>query len=1334
MGATKILNALPGEELIGIEPPLLDQGSAGWLERLSLFAGRTLTQTALDNEQAYRGGRFTLLGQAVTQGVVQGLDLSVDLTVADPALTVAPGYGISACGQDVTLLRTMKTTLRSLAVINGTTGAYQSDFSKFTPPAGQPWAGILLLQAITADVPGSAVDSGSGPIVVSGNLGASCDQDPSEFAFEDLQIVDGARLVFALWPDSLTMPAATPLSNWRNRLAYTVFKAELGLAPDDRLPWEFLGVPLALLGFDATSKPLFADRASVVRTGGLARRRYVVPFQSGPQSLVAVQPALANARVSQFAEQLGEDLNPASPTGLVASEFALLPPCGVLPVYPSTMDFVKKEAVWCPSGWQVTAAPVYTEELEGVLRSAITAAPLDTAQNETIEILVPLPDEVYDPNVLMTEVVAAVFQQEVDAATIVRNRVLLHRETIELEANALASVVNQPQIDTNAGLTADETAVIKAGPPWVPAAGETFATSSVSGSFVSTDLQQLQSAAASSPYAIQVNTFTYNAGIAFVPGNLVVFNGNTWLALAASTNVTPGSNAADWVVTTPAGLFSATKAYPPGSVVTYLNNTYVARQQTTGVTPGSSVSIWQLTQVGLFSPDDWNDLQTNGLQHFIQRIQNKLDKANDLLDLAFLTSQTDIYRYRQSVLGTSDATRLAVSPILANIASGVTAAATASNIQQYLASIQSVIPPATTTTPRPGAVPAAVKAPTLQKTVSSVSAALNVGRIDGAVAPPAPKLSVASARPLSAFVPVTVGTAANPASPTDITQQVPVIGTQASNLLNLRTLTIAERLAPSPPQEALSYSVGNRVSILQLLAALEITVDDIPILADNIPAGLFPPLTMADLRSVSDPNRSGLAFSLVNNPAVPPNSDESAIFSIGIQVLEQHTQMLRAVEERIQLYNDFLALCTKSLGNVQTNLQSARTLLTQLGNDLTQARQNLAFVTTLLADETARVASVNQTRANTLQTYVQFIAFARPRTVVGKPGVQSRQLVPTAVSNPVPACLKQTLSIPPELREMVALLREAPVTWFPPIRLQLGNLERPDLLQSLAVSTQARANLQLSLPLHVSSAAYTHGVFAPAISRSYSANQLVLRNYQTQRVAFQPLSLTSLSWSSQVATLSSVVAVADLQASEAVHAEIVAAAARAMQQISSVATCLYTRVGLALPIDRLTWAQFIQANPGVSLQSLAILPGWDSVDYTDRQQMQLLVDWLFQQIDATDPAAPALMNDVVAVAILLASDAPADGIIAGAVAIRTTPVIGHPIRLTLPSTRVAHGMYVDLYNAGALTARAVVSDLDAAGVTATFTDVYKPNVSLEANDVAHFTALDPNAVVYKAFS
>ncbi len=412
MAATQIIDPLPGEDLLAIEPELLQQVDAGWLQRLSLFTGRALSDTALTNEQAYRAGRLTLLGQAVTQGTVQGLELSVDLTAADPILLLNPGYGIAASGQDVALLRPIRTTLSGLAVIDGDTGSYVADFESFSAPT-KPWTGIFLLQPFVVAVTGSAVDTGTSNLIVSGNLAASCDQDPTEDAFDDSQIVDGARLVLVTWPTTLStlvLPTTTPAATWRNRLAYTIFNAEITLTADSFFPWEFYGAPLALAGFDASSKLLFADRSAVVRSGGLPRRRYLRPFQ---QSLAAVQPALANARVNQFVEQVGTDMTPTSPSALITNEFVFLPPAGILPAY--TMDFPNRKALWCPSGWSASARPIFAEELEGEIQRSMTAAPLETAQNEAIEILVPLPDAVYDANILLTEVASPEFQAEIDA-------------------------------------------------------------------------------------------------------------------------------------------------------------------------------------------------------------------------------------------------------------------------------------------------------------------------------------------------------------------------------------------------------------------------------------------------------------------------------------------------------------------------------------------------------------------------------------------------------------------------------------------------------------------------------------------------------------------------------------------------------------------------------------------------------------------------------------------------------------------------------------------------------------------------------------------------------
>ncbi len=1124
--------------------------------------------------------------------------------------------------------------------------------------------------------------------------------------------------VWSWWPgpQHWLCPLSSPAVSWRNRLAYTVFSAELALAQDDRLTWDMLGVPLALVGFDTSWKAQFVDRSAVVRAGGLPRSRYVLPAQPTSSSTpLLVQPALAQARVSQLTEQINaqQDL-----TSLVPA-FAILPPCGVLPA--AAMDFIHHTAPWFPSNWKIAVGPVHQEEIETALLSGMTAQPLDATQNESIEVLVPLPDALYDPDVLVTETVAPAFQDAVNSATAELAGDLQHRKAIQQEANALSQVLTGAQqaarYDLDAGLTAPEI-TLRDAQVYVPTSGEAFGTTSTpitetspQPTYSSVDYQKLINDAGNPPYTI----------------TLVGSDGTT-------------------------------------------------------------------TTLPLFLKADFDDLDQNGLQHFIDRISAKISRANDLLDLAFLTTQSDIYRFRQYVLGAAGATDLAVSPIAAQIATGESAASTSANLQSYLNTILQAKASAPSNNPSVSGVGAATfdratqfqttgiattlrppslinsptafrKNPTFVDDTSfggagratfgtgASGATFSTGASGATFSPTgsratfsatASRATLNSALSSATFSPIEPGTVSQPATPTDVVAQSPLVGAQ----LNLRTLTIAQRLANPPSQEGIFYAVGNRLAFVQLLADLEITIDDIPILVDQWP---FPPATTTTAAQTTS-GQIGLQVPLilptfhdfratpsavlaaVEAPRLNLDSDEADLFSTGIHVLEQHSQLLRAVEGRIAQYNDFLAECRTALTNIQSDLPQAQTLLTQLENALAQGRQDVAFTTALLNDEIQRVANVNDQRTYTLQNYVQVVAFTRPRTLVTAADVPSRQLVPGNIASPVPTCLSQSVTIPAELREITSLLREAPVGWMPAIQALLNKLERPILLQEFAFDSQARAVMQLQLPLRVSSAASRSGVYAPAIASIYSNNQQTFRAFQTERAAFQPNLLINQSWISQIQTLQYITATADLLASEAVHAEVVNATSRLMQQISSVATCLYARAGQALPINRLAWAEFLRGlGFSIQLQSLAVLPNWNTQEYVSRQQMQLLVDWLFQQIDTTNSAAVAFMSDVVRVAILLASDAPVSAVIGGAVTLATTPKVGGIVSLTLPSDRVVHGMYVQLYSSGVLAAQAVVTDLDSSSVRATVTQVYQTGVTLQANDVAHYTSQRPQAVALRAF-
>ncbi len=1532
--------------------------------------------------------------------------------VFEPGLHVTAGYGIAASGEDVYLLRDLHTKFGALAVIDLVTGETQQSFADYIESSGSTsFAGILLLQPVLVQATAKTLGTGSSPVIVSGNLDASCDQDPDETAFADLQVVDATRLVFVPWPAALPLPPQMPLETWRNRLAYTIFNAELALQEDDQLPWTMLGVPVAVAGFDSSWKPLFVDCGAVARAGGLPRRSYVLPV-GADEAPSLVEPALLQARISQFAEQLSERLTSTTPLGNLSDLFSSAPPSGIVPA--GALDFVARKNRWFPPNWVLTAGPVHLEELETALQTGITAAPLavaataptDPTQLEPVEILVPLPDELYDPNILITETVSGDFQAEIDLATSARNLTLRKRKAIQLETNALITALgpnvpgpNPNLINLNAGLAADEIAGRDTALPYFPqsssnpAEDESFGALSpatwqpnagyIVGQFIvdpNRNIQVVQTpggsasaqptwgtvfgavtADGSSPSNLKwINNGPVTLGSAvwqpasaylagkpgapLTPGFFIIdSNGNiqtvqtagisgtvapawgtnagaitsdgtvrwvcqglgtwkpntsysvgqfivdpkgniqtvqtagtsastqpwwslgkptvdgglTWIGVRPQTwqNATP-YQLGQWVLDSNGNIQIVSGAGTSGPVppnwnaqfgqptqetaagaatgvtvagvrwtntgigVWQPNTTYVAGQfifdrnsnVQTIQTPGKSgasephwgstsgftqdgAAIWfasswgsadlqgVIAYPGAFTadangltmlkrapagPDDMTDLLNNGLQCFINDINARINRADDLINLAFLTAQTDIYRYRQNVLGTIDASKLATSPILANIATGDTAAVVSENLQSFLKSIP--------TTPAPAPAPAPAGTPATTPPASGTSGTVGIRtfrpmmlstQLKNKVAIPAPPVQLATPaiRPVftaTAFKPVTLnlevaasakrfgvgvvapptiyrpiirGTTALPSKSGDVTEQQPLVGAQ----INVRTLTIAERLAQSPSQEALFYSVSNRLAFLQLLSTLDINIADLTILVDGAPTEATDtdphPVDTHTLSELRDATAGAKLLTQVQNVQIPANADEATMFSSGIRVLEQHSQLLRALEARVQQYRDFVSFCSTALTNIQSDLQHAQSALTQLQNNLLQERQDLAFTGQLLADEQLRVASVNAKRTQTLQNSVQVIAYTRARTLEATSDTPTRQLVPGNVTSPVPACLQQSVTIPPELREIVALLREAPVNWLPAVEALLNRLERPHLLYELAASSQVRAMVQLQLPPPASSADRETGVYAPVISNLYYANQQVFHTFATERSSFPVTQLANQSWNSMVGVLQNLAAVGDLISSAVVHAEIVNATSRIMTQISNVATCLYTRVSTTDPEYRLAWAEFLR-GPGLSLQlqSLAVLPNWTQQEYVARDQMQMLVDWLFQQIDTGNSAAVAFTSDVVRVCILLASHAPVDEIITSALTVRTRPIVGGVLALNLPSERIASGMYVNLYSKGTLAAQAVVSDLDRQTVKATVTRVYQPDIYLETTDVAHFTAQIPKGLAVRAFA
>ena len=99
-------------------------------------------------------------------------------------------------------------------------------------------------------------------------------------------------------------------------------------------------------------------------------------------------------------------------------------------------------------------------------------------------------------------------------------------------------------------------------------------------------------------------------------------------------------------------------------------------------------------------------LDARGVEGFIAYLKARADRADDLVDYGFIKVQTDVYRVRQLVLGTTAATRLAISPALATIAQAETAVASQEQISTFFQNLVTSTPAARTTPPS-GTAPAA---------------------------------------------------------------------------------------------------------------------------------------------------------------------------------------------------------------------------------------------------------------------------------------------------------------------------------------------------------------------------------------------------------------------------------------------------------------------------------------------------------------------------------------------------------------------------------------------------------------------------------------------------
>ena len=708
-------------------------------------------------------------------------------------------------------------------------------------------------------------------------------------------------------------------------------------------------------------------------------------------------------------------------------------------------------------------------------------------------------------------------------------------------------------------------------------------------------------------------------------------------------------------------------------------------------------------------------LPLRGLEGFMAYLRARIDRADDITDFGFTHMQVDLHRIRQMMMTTSDAARLATSPALAAIAKSDSAVNVQTQIKEFIGRIkQPVLAPLRAPDPVPVArnVTPAAAVFTSMNFVSSVSSVQLVQQKS--------QITLLKA----------------PSAPINIVYANPVVG-----LSPVRTVAVADRLKQPPSTEARDFALANRqrtvLEVLQLLQTF--TAED----------GGTTPALLRDFKVrglAQDPFLEGasgeraLADFLGNDAlktkllAPPPTTvlgndgsprpvepDEAVLFTQTVALSENTIAILRNLEGRLSAYRNALTRCEQALSALQGHIGAAGQRVREADDRLAEARHDVGVARALLEEEKARVLDVNARRARVLTEEVQYLAFVRPRETSNLLAAPRRVLDPGLLEAPVPACLREHDDVPDELDEMLKVLREAPASHFVGAPAILQKIDRPELLLRTLQSAQLRSSVitQRVMPTFNATAGKLGVHIGQMLVRQTQA--IAVRAEAVQRLDIQRLATHS--WQTVQREAQAVISLGDIIDGDHGKGEVSRRASELFERIAGVCACLHAEFSGVLPAVRLEWAEVMsQFDEAPNLRNLGGLPRWSNIGYVDRRQMQAYVDFLFDQVPPTVDAAVALINDVVRMALLLASHAPVGRIVAGRMPRPVTAVrVGSRIPLTaLDNSRLRVGMQAMIYKGNTLMARATVEDVGQGEVSARLVHTSSVQIDLDTDVRVHF--------------
>jgi hypothetical protein len=472
--------------------------------------------------------------------------------------------------------------------------------------------------------------------------------------------------------------------------------------------------------------------------------------------------------------------------------------------------------------------------------------------------------------------------------------------------------------------------------------------------------------------------------------------------------------------------------------------------------------------------------------------------------------------------------------------------------------------------------------------------------------------------------------------------------------------------------------------------------------------------------------RDAAVTKLFRFPLREQGTDEAEVTIAALDMTEISSAILRTIERIVQERRTLIAAGTETLAIIRRTQSAVAVRLVALDGKLEEARHDVSVGRSLRREEQARVNALNARRDAVIQSQVKFLAYVRPRFFeIARRSLQYWMLDSVEKPVPVPACLRQHDEPVEPLRAYLQLLRDAPARWFSALQPMLPKLDTANKL--LEVLDAARSFARRSVAPAAEMTAIT---ITEAVQFTLSGAQTLIGSLRVKSTGVQVEGRQAVPWTDLLREVEQHAVITDLIRGRHGVDTVSVAAAREVEQIGEVATCLHAEFAAIAPAVRLLWIErFSQFDRPASFRDLMILPGYGRLDRETRRTLQVLVDWLYSRIRSSEADAVNFMNDLVRLCLLLASYAPVNRIIAGKIPAPTPvrPGILIPLKPIRPDL-VRVGMEFQVWQAATIVAKGRVEDLQGGDATARVEQVTTQTATLDTSMRVQFV---PAAFVLK---